>query len=141
MRVKLCSGIASVQIVADGDGLVSRAGTALVVGLADRVGLTGALSGALWDVRERRSRHDPGRVVRDLAVMLADGGDCLTDLRVLRDQGSCLARWRRMRRRGDCWTRWTRSGWTPSAGRGQRRGSGHGGWARVPRGSRWISTR
>ena len=37
-------------------------------------------------VRERRGRHDPGRVVRDLAVMLADGGDCLSDLRAVRDQ-------------------------------------------------------
>lgn len=38
------------------------------------------------DVRERRSRHDPGRVVRDLALTLANGGDCLADLRALRDQ-------------------------------------------------------
>src|SRR3954447_11288365 len=27
-----------------------------------------------------------GRVIRDLAVMLADGGDCLSDLRAVRDQ-------------------------------------------------------
>jgi hypothetical protein len=86
MRVKLSSGIVSVQIAADGDGLTSRAGTSLLVGLADRVGLTGALSDALWDVRERRGVHDPGRVLCDLGVMLADGGDCLTDLGVLRDQ-------------------------------------------------------
>jgi hypothetical protein len=37
-------------------------------------------------MRERRGKHDPGRVVRDLAVMLADGGDCLADLRAVRDQ-------------------------------------------------------
>jgi len=37
-------------------------------------------------MRERRSGHDPGRVVRDLAVMLADGGGCLADLRAVRDQ-------------------------------------------------------
>ncbi|HUZ01823.1 MAG TPA: IS1380 family transposase, partial [Thermomicrobiaceae bacterium] len=36
--------------------------------------------------RRRRSRHDPGRTLRDLAVMVADGGDCLADLRALRDQ-------------------------------------------------------
>ena len=42
MRVKHGGGIASVQIAADGEGLTSRAGTALLVGLADRVGLTGA---------------------------------------------------------------------------------------------------
>jgi Transposase DDE domain group 1 len=70
MRVKRRSLISSVQVVADGDGLVSRAGTGLLVGLADRLGLTDALSMALGDVRERRSRHDPGRVVRDLVVML-----------------------------------------------------------------------
>jgi len=39
-------------------------------------------------VRKRRSRHDPGRTLRDLAVLLADGGDCLADLRALRDQPS-----------------------------------------------------
>ncbi|MEX0849898.1 MAG: IS1380 family transposase [Gaiellaceae bacterium] len=86
MRVKQNSLAESVQIVADADGLTSRAGTALVAAVADRVGLTGALSEALAGVRERRSRHDPGRVVRDLALMLADGGDCLSDLRALRDQ-------------------------------------------------------
>jgi len=37
-------------------------------------------------MRERRSQHDPGRVVRDLAVMLADGGEALCDLRAVRDQ-------------------------------------------------------
>ncbi|HEX4838290.1 MAG TPA: IS1380 family transposase [Solirubrobacteraceae bacterium] len=35
---------------------------------------------------KRRSAHDPGVVLRDLAVMLADGGDCLADLGALRDQ-------------------------------------------------------
>lgn len=37
-------------------------------------------------MRERRSAHDPGRVVRDLAVMLASGGSHLSDLRAVRDQ-------------------------------------------------------
>jgi hypothetical protein len=54
--------------------------------LADRIGLTGTLSQAMGGVRRRRSRHDPGRTLRDLAVMLADGGDCLADLSALRDQ-------------------------------------------------------
>ena len=40
----------------------------------------------LASIKERRSGHDPGQVVRDLAVMLADGGDCLADLGGLRDQ-------------------------------------------------------
>ena len=86
MPVKRERSIESVQVVADAEGLSSRAGTALVAGVADRVGLTAALADALADVRERRPRHDPGRVVRDLALTLADGGDCLADLRCLRDQ-------------------------------------------------------
>jgi hypothetical protein len=76
----------TVEVTADGEGLVSHAGAALLVELADRVGLTGALSGALAGTRERRSAHDPGRVLRDVAVMLADGGDCVTDVAAYRGQ-------------------------------------------------------
>ena len=86
MQVKRTELVESLQIVADADRLTSRAGTALLVGLADRVGLTGAFAEAMGGVRKRRSRHDPGRTLRDLAVMLADGGDCLADLAALRDQ-------------------------------------------------------
>jgi Transposase DDE domain group 1 len=73
-------------VKADGTGQVSHAGSALVAGVADRVGLTRALSAAMAPTRQRRSAHDPGVVLRDLAVMLADGGDCLADLGALRDQ-------------------------------------------------------
>jgi Transposase DDE domain group 1 len=76
----------TVEVTADGEGLVSRAGVALLVELADLVGLTEALSDALAGTRERRSARDPGRVLRDLAVMLADGGDCVTDLDAYRGQ-------------------------------------------------------
>jgi hypothetical protein len=76
----------TVDVAADGEGLVSHAGAALLSEVADRVGLTREFSGALAGVRERRGCHDPGRVIRDLAVMLADGGDCLSDLRAVRDQ-------------------------------------------------------
>jgi len=71
---------------ADGAGQVGHAGSALLVGVADRVGLTRALSAAMAPTRERRSAHDPGVVLRDLAVMLADGGDCLADIGAMRDQ-------------------------------------------------------
>jgi hypothetical protein len=76
----------TVEVRADGAGVVSHAGAGLVAEAADRLGLTGALSGGLAGMRRRRGGHDPGRVVRDLAVMLADGGDCLSDLRAVRDQ-------------------------------------------------------
>ena len=86
MQVKRPETIESLQIVADADRLTSRAGSALLAGVADKVGLSKALSQAMGGVRTRRSRHDPGRTLRDLAVMLADGGDCLADLSALRDQ-------------------------------------------------------
>ncbi len=92
MPVKASGSFERLQVVADAQGLTSRAGAALVAGVADRVGLTVGLSDALAGLRERRSQHDPGRVVRDLALTLADGGDCLADLRALRDQESLFGR-------------------------------------------------
>jgi len=76
----------TVEVRADGEGVVSHAGSALVALIADRCGLTRALSVGLASLRQRRSGHDPGRVIRDLAVMLAGGGDCLADLGAVRDQ-------------------------------------------------------
>ena len=78
----------TVEVRSDGDGLVSHAGSALLAQVADKAGLTTALSRELGGLRERRGKHDPGRVVRDLAVMLADGGDCLADLRAVADQAA-----------------------------------------------------
>src|SRR4051794_1549263 len=72
--------------MADGEGLVSHAGSALIGELADRLGLTSALDRALEGLFARAPTHSPGRVIRDLAVMLADGGDALCDLGALRDQ-------------------------------------------------------
>jgi len=77
-----------VVIRPDGNGLVSHSGSAVLAGIADRSGLTGALSRELAGLKQRCSGHDLGRVVRDLAVMLADGGDCLADLGALGDQGA-----------------------------------------------------
>lgn len=76
------------RVTADGSGLVAHAGSALLAGSADRVGLTAALAEAMAmaPTRQRASAHDRGVVLRDLAVMLADGGDCLADLGTLRDQ-------------------------------------------------------
>src|SRR4051794_40084756 len=80
------SSIQTVDVRADGAGLSSRAGTALLALAADRLGLTDALGWALAETRERRAGHDPGRVLCDLAVMLADGGRCVSDLVALASQ-------------------------------------------------------
>jgi hypothetical protein len=85
VRVNATTPLLRMEVVADTDGLTSRAGSALLSGLADALGLTDGLVRGL--ARHHRAvRHEPGRVVRDLAVMLADGGDALRDLGVLRDQ-------------------------------------------------------
>jgi hypothetical protein len=76
----------TVEVTADGAGLVSHAGSALLGQVADKVGLTRALSAGLAGIKQRRRGHDPGRVIRDLAVMLADGGECVSDLGVVREQ-------------------------------------------------------
>ena len=86
MKVQRDGRSFTVDVTVDGEGLVSHAGSALLAQVADKTGLTRALSVGLAGMRERRSGHDPGRVVRDLAVMLADGGDCLADLGAVRDQ-------------------------------------------------------
>jgi hypothetical protein len=86
LRVKRGGRDVKVEVRADGQGLVSHAGAALIAETADRLGLTSALDRALEDLFERTPTHSPGRVIRDLAVMLADGGDALCDLGAVRDQ-------------------------------------------------------
>jgi hypothetical protein len=69
-------------VVAD-EHLVSHAGIGLLAELADRLGLTRALGQFAGPSGGRARRHQPARVLRDLIVMLADGGDCLSDLRLV----------------------------------------------------------
>ena len=76
----------TVEVTADGAGLVSRAGAALLAQVADKLGLTSAVLLRLAAVERRRRGHDPGRVIRDLAVMLADGGECVSHLGGVRNQ-------------------------------------------------------
>lgn len=73
-------------VSADGHGVVNHAGSRLLADLADATGLTGAFTDALRRLRPRGTGHDPGRVAVDLAVMLADGGEAIADLALLRDQ-------------------------------------------------------
>ena len=68
----------TVEVTSDGAGLVSHAGTALVGQVAEKLGLTRALSLELSAIKRRRRGHDPGRVLRDLALMLVDGGECIS---------------------------------------------------------------
>jgi Transposase DDE domain group 1 len=75
-----------ITVTADGQGVASHVGTRLLADLADVAGVSAAFSDALAGSRERRGGHDPGRVLVDVAVMLADGGEAISDLAMLRDQ-------------------------------------------------------
>ncbi len=73
----------------DGVGVVAHAGSVATRLLADRTGLTAELSKAMVR-RNFNPGHDRGRVLADVAVMLADGGEAIADIDVLRHQGGVL---------------------------------------------------
>ena len=82
MKVMLDGRSVTVDVSADGAGLVSHAGSALLAQVADKLGFTKALSLRLAGLKQRRRGHDPGRVIRAMAVTLADGGECVSDVGV-----------------------------------------------------------
>jgi hypothetical protein len=74
------------RLVVDGDGVgvVPNAGAMLLLRTAETVGLTASLIDALRPWQRPLARHRPGKVLLDLAVALAVGGDCLADIAQLR---------------------------------------------------------
>ncbi|MET0996525.1 MAG: transposase [Mycobacterium sp.] len=77
------------SVTADGSGVVPLAGAVAVRLLADRVGLTDAVSGALTR-RGFTPAHDRGRVWLDVATMLTAGGEAIADIDILRHQAGLL---------------------------------------------------
>jgi hypothetical protein len=75
-----------ITVSADGKGIVSQAGALLLAEAARVTGLDAGLSAGLARWRAPRAVHDPGKILTDLAVALALGGDCLADIAVLRSQ-------------------------------------------------------
>ena len=67
-----------------GSNVVSQAGGVLLTETVRAVGLDRALSAGLARWRSPTAVHDPAKVLCDLAVTLAVGGDCLADVAVLR---------------------------------------------------------
>ncbi|CCK64441.1 Transposase (fragment) [Mycobacterium canettii CIPT 140070017] len=66
-----------VKVSADGYGVVSHAGMAMVRELADRSGLSAQVTAALADTYRGPWVYAPGEVFADLAVAVADGADCI----------------------------------------------------------------
>jgi Transposase DDE domain group 1 len=67
-----------------GDGVASQAGGLLLTETIRVSGLGTALRLALGRWKPVRAVHDPAKIVCDLAVTLALGGDCLADIALLR---------------------------------------------------------
>jgi len=83
--VKKRSGLyPSVQADAAAVGVVSQAGGVALVEAVRAAGLDRGLAEALGPWRKPTAVHDPAKVLLDLAVALALGGDCLADIAVLR---------------------------------------------------------
>ncbi len=74
----------SVVVDTAGRGVVSSAGGLLLTERVRVSGLGAALSEALTPWRAPTATHDPAKVLVDLAVSLALGGDCLADIALLR---------------------------------------------------------
>jgi Transposase DDE domain group 1 len=120
--VKRTNARPPLSVTADGKGIAAHAGTRLLAEMAEVTGLNEAMSDALAPTVRRSRRHDPGRVLVDLALMLADDGDCLSDLAVLRDQPTLLARSPRRRRPFESSTRSTAMAWRRFGRPGRVRG-------------------
>ena len=72
--------------------VVSQAGAVLLVATAGKVGLDRALSAALSPWRKQSAVLDPGKILLDLAISVAIGGDCLADIGLLRAEPAVFGR-------------------------------------------------
>jgi hypothetical protein len=74
-------------VVTEGDTQVaSLAGLHLLGEIADRAGLSSGYSAAVPRQGERAPGHDRGRLLAQVTIMLAGGGECVSDMAALRDQ-------------------------------------------------------
>jgi hypothetical protein len=84
--MKITARRAKITVSADGSGIVSQGGALLLTQTMRATGLDWRAAAALERWRPPRAVHDPGKILTDLAVTVALGGDCLADIAVLRAQ-------------------------------------------------------
>ncbi|OYD61199.1 DDE family transposase [Rhodococcus sp. OK302] len=83
---KSTSSYPKLSVDITGSALVSHGGAVTLIRTAEKTGLTAALSEALSPWRKPTAHHDPGKIILDLALSPAVGGDCLADIATLREQ-------------------------------------------------------
>jgi hypothetical protein len=84
--MKVTARRAKITVSADGSGIVSQGGALLLTQTMRATGLDQGVAAALARWRPPRAVHDPGKIIADLVVTLALGGDCMADSAVLRAQ-------------------------------------------------------
>src|SRR5665647_313150 len=84
-RVTKTTGLyPQLRVDTDASGAVGQAGGVLLTETIAASGLGRELSAALARWRKPLAIHDPAKVITDLAVTLALGGDCMADIALLR---------------------------------------------------------
>ena len=81
-----------VKVDTAASGAVGEAGGVLLIETIAVTGLGRGLSATLARWRKPSAVHDPAKVITDLAVTLALGGDCLADVAVLRAEPGLYGR-------------------------------------------------
>jgi hypothetical protein len=84
--VQLTARSSKIIVSDDGTGIVSQGGGLLLAQTLRATGLDRGLDAALERWRQPRAVHSPGKIITDLAVAVALGGDCLADVAMLRAQ-------------------------------------------------------
>ncbi len=82
----------AVGVDGTGSGVVSQAGGVLLLETVRASGLDPALGAGLARWRKPTAVHDPAKILLDLAVSVALGGDCLADVAVLRAEPGIYGR-------------------------------------------------
>ncbi len=82
----------SVRVDSSGDGVVSQGGGVILTSMVKGSGLTAGLSQALEPWRKPFATHNPGKILTDLALSLATGGDCVSDVDRMRNQPEVFGR-------------------------------------------------
>src|SRR5665811_1682374 len=91
-RVKITGLYPRVRVDTSATAAVGQAGGVLLTRTVTATGLDRSLSVALARWRKPLAVHDPGKIITDLALSLALGGDCLADLAVLRAEPGVYGR-------------------------------------------------
>jgi hypothetical protein len=81
-----------------GSSVVANAGAVVLLRTAEAVGLAAALSDAVGPWRRPLARHDPGKILLDLAVSWRSAGTAWPIWRSYAAHRRCSGRWRPIRR-------------------------------------------